>query len=101
MSAFEVLSLGFTVGSILLGAATFILGFYLAERNRGTTTDQRKPFRYLLLSLIIPLFLVIPLSLTIVYSELSGTMVYFVAICIVSFFIPVSAVLAILCLTWR
>jgi hypothetical protein len=100
MTAFEVLSLGFTIGSILLGAATFILGFYLVERNRGVTSGQRKPFKYLLLSLIIPLFLVIPTSLVAVYSELSGTIISFVALCIICFFIPVFAVLAILHLTW-
>jgi hypothetical protein len=100
MSAFEILSFTFTISSILLGAATFLLGFYLVERNRGALPKQLNPFKYLLICLVLPLFLIVPLSMFMVYTELAIQVFTFVVICTVVFFIPVIAILSILALHW-
>ena len=101
MAAFEVLSLTFSIASILVGAATFLLGFYLVERNRGVTGKQLRQFKYMLLSLLIPLFVLIPFSISTIYYDLTSSLLSFVIICSVVFFIPVLAIITILALSWR
>jgi hypothetical protein len=100
MSAIEILSLSFTIGSILISAATFILGFYLVERNRGAPSSQIQPFRLLALSLTVPLFLLVPISIALVSVELGTSLFVFTLLSAVCFFVPVFVILAILSLNW-
>ena len=99
MSALEVLTFAFSIASILVGAATFLLGFYLVERNRGVPNSRLRPFKYLLLSLLLPLFILVPVSIAVVFSELT-TLLLFVVMCTVVFYIPVFSIILILGLTW-
>lgn len=83
-SAFDVISLALTVSSLLIGAATFLLGFYLSERERGVPKARLNPFKYLLISLVVPVFVIIVTALCVVIPDMSDSPIDFFLLLIVT-----------------
>lgn len=101
MSISEITSLSLTLSSIFIGAASFILGFYLSERNRGIQHNALKPFRYLILSLIAPLFALSFYTILLTYSQWNSTFGLFSIFCIVLSLVPCIAILVLIIGNWH
>jgi hypothetical protein len=101
-SVINVVSISLTLSSILIGAATFLLGFYISDRNRGVPKDQRNPFKYIVLSLIIPSYAIIAYSIIIlIQTEVGTSFGMFAVFCSFISLIPVVAINAVILLNWN
>lgn len=98
---FDVISLGLTISSILIGAASFLLGFYLTERGRGVPKARLAMFKYLLLSLIVPVFIIMISAVYFVIPELAeSTISVFLFVSIIVSLVPAIALLVVVIKKW-
>lgn len=100
-SVFDIISLGLTVSSILIGAATFLLGFYLTERNRGVPSARLRVFKYLIFSVIVPSFLIIVGAMCFILAESTDSINIFVVFCALVSLIPAFAITIALITAWE
>ena len=99
VSVFESISTSLAVSSVMIGAASFLLGFYLAERNRGVPGQRLNVFRYLIMSLILPIF---GIALFPAFAfPLAGTEEIFAVACCAILLLPTISILAIMVITWK
>jgi hypothetical protein len=97
MSAFDGVSSSLAVSSVMIGSASFLLGFYLTERNRGVPSQRLNVFRYLITVLILPIFGV---ALFPAFAfPLAGTEDFFAVICCAVLLIPAISILLIMIIT--
>jgi len=99
-SAFDITSLGLTVSSILIGAATFVLGFYLTERARGLPSAKLKFLKYLVLSMVIPSYLIVSGILSFLSFEVVDPTTMFLIICASASLVPSVAITIALAKSW-
>ncbi len=101
MSAIDVVTISFALSSILIGAAIFLLGFYISDRNKGIPKEQRSPYKYLVLSLTIPCYFIIAYSLLLIISEATTSFGVFAVFCSAISLVPAIAISAIIITNWN
>jgi len=100
MDAFGIASLALTVSSVLIGAGTFLLGFYLSERTGGTPSLDIRFLKYLVFSTILPSCVISGSIFYFVLGEPMDSSVVFVIMCAILSLIPEVAILIALAKTW-
>lgn len=64
MNIADIIELGVASYSILIAGATFLLGFYLSEKARGTPSNRLGLYKFTILSIVIPsVALILPIIL--------------------------------------
>ena len=101
ITTIDVVTISLTLSSILIGAASFLLGFYISDKNRGVPKEQLNPFKYLILSLIFPLYAIIAYSLVLILAEITTSFGMFAVFCSVISLVPVIVINAIIVLNWK
>jgi len=101
VTLYNSISLVLTVSSILIGASSFLLGFYLSEWKKGVPKEKLKPFKILLLSLLLPIFLLSASSISVAIPNFTHTSFeYFLMLTIFLSLIPPIAFTIVLLKYW-
>ena len=70
MNIADIIELGVTCSSILVASASFLLGFYLSEKARGTPSNRLGLHKFIILSMAIPsILIVLPLIQVVLHAK--------------------------------